>query len=289
MGIELPNVHHANVSQVARDVALGGLRRELYPVCFQDPLDERSEAFLRAVASECEHRAEDFSMPVPRPFRDLCAQVGIDTDGEAGHEALAMLRNLRDKGFLRWSFPNLDGDVWPTYAGMVRATKRDEVEWIERLSGLIREWETTSIEIKRELDLASTRGKRTLVRSVLALATTKSSGPRYLVLGFNPDSHEFTTPVDPDAITQDRIEDILNAYTEPVPQVRWRTVGWPGGLVGVIDVLRDPAHIPYRVKKAIEDLAPGDVFVRHSSHIEPPTDAERDALDAEGRAARGEA
>lgn len=49
--------------------------------------------------------------------------------------------------------------------------------------------------------------------------------------------------MDARAVTQDRIEDILNAYTDPVPRIRWHGAGWAGGLVGMLEVLRDPADI----------------------------------------------
>ena len=62
-----------------------------------------------------------------------------------------------------------------------------------------------------------------LVKELLGLVTTKSSGARYLAIGFDDNTHEFTTTVDP-AITQDRIEDILNAYCIQAPRFKFTAV-----------------------------------------------------------------
>ena len=80
------------------------------------------------------------------------------------------------------------------------------------------DWETTTVEFKRQVNLKLDKEKAEFVRDVLALATTKASGRRWLVIGFDNNTHQFTVSVDP-AITQDRLEDILNAYASPAPQM----------------------------------------------------------------------
>jgi hypothetical protein len=50
-------------------------------------------------------------------------------------------------------------------------------------------------------------------------------------------------------------------------------------------VLRDPAKVPYRVNKTLPHISKGNVYVRHGSQVESPTQAELAALEAEGRAA----
>jgi hypothetical protein len=122
------------------------------------------------------------------------------------------------------------------------------------------------------------------VRDILALATTKSSGQRFLIVGFDDQTQQFVQSVDP-AITQNRLEQILNAYAAPVPQIRYHRVAWEQGEIGVIKVLRDPAKVPYRVTKTLAHISRGDVYVRHGSQVEPPTPAELAALEAEGQAA----
>ena len=88
--------------------------------------------------------------------------------------------------------------------------------------------------------------KGEFVRDILGLATTKSSGQRYLIIGFSDDTREFFASVD-SGITQNRLEQILHAYCEPTPDVVFWRVPWTGGEVGLIEVKRDPSNIPYRV------------------------------------------
>ena len=175
-------------------------------------------------------------------------------------------------------------DVYPTYVGIVRATEQIQTELQQLVAALLPEWETTNIEFKRQLDLATKADKAEFIRDILALATTKSSGERFLIVGFDDKTHQFLQSVDP-AITQNQLEQLLNAYAAPAPEIRYHRVAWDQGEVGVIKVLRDPAKVPYRVNKSLAHISKGDVFVRHGSQVEPPTPAELAALEAEGRAA----
>jgi predicted HTH transcriptional regulator len=141
-----------------------------------------------------------------------------------------------------------------------------------------------TVEFKRQLDLATKAHKAGFIRDILALAATKSSGERFLIVGFDDKTHQFLQSVDP-AITQNQLEQLLNAYAAPAPEIRYRRVAWDQGDVGVIKVLRDPAKVPYRVNKTLAHISKGDVYVRHGSQVEPPTPAELAALEAQGRAA----
>jgi len=74
---------------------------------------------------------------------------------------------------------------------------------------------------------------------------------------------------------------------DPIPEIRYHTVVWETGEVGVIEVLRDPAKIPYRVARDLGNLiSVGEIYVRHGTQVEQPTPGELAALEAEGRAAR---
>lgn len=124
------------------------------------------------------------------------------------------------------------------------------------------------------------------MRDILALATTKSSGRKFFVIGFSDKTHEFAQSVDL-AITQERLERILHAYTTPTPEILYRTVVWEDGTIGVIEVVRVSAKIPYRASKSLGgQTEAGKVYVRHGTHVEEPTAAELAALEAEGRVAR---
>jgi hypothetical protein len=55
--------------------------------------------------------------------------------------------------------------VYPTYIGIVRVTEQAQTE----LQQLVAQWETTNIEFKRQLDLASKAEKAEFVRDILSI------------------------------------------------------------------------------------------------------------------------
>lgn len=61
--------------------------------------------------------------------------------------------------------------------------------------------------------------------------------------------------------------------------------------MGKLEIMGDPKKLPYKVRDSVGDkkrIEAGDVFVRHGSLVEKPTDAEPKAIEDEGRRARGE-
>lgn len=140
--------------------------------------------------------------------------------------------------------------------------------------------------MKRRLDLGTDEGKGKLVRHCLALATTRVSGRRFLVVGYEDATLAFAETPGP-KVTKERVEQILHAYTDPTPDIRFRRLKVPGGEAVLIELVRDPARVPYRVSKAIGPLAVGDVYVRHGTSSEDPTARELRELEQEGRAAQG--
>jgi hypothetical protein len=178
----------------------------------------------------------------------------------------------------------------PTYRGVVRATQRIASEWQQRLEALVDEWETVTVDFKETLGLKTDRQKSEFVKDAIALATTKASGrERYIVVGYNDESRRFTTPFDP-SIDQDRIEDIVNAYIRPPhPGVRLIRVPTGIGEAAVIELMRDPKHVPYRVAKVVQKLALDDTFVRHGTHAARPDPEELAELLAEAERANRDA
>jgi hypothetical protein len=60
-------------------------------------------------------------------------------------------------------------------------------------------------------------------------------------------------------------------------------------VVGTIEILRDRKRLPYVVARSLGDkkrIERGQVFVRHGSQTEAPTERELDALCEEGEQAR---
>jgi hypothetical protein len=62
--------------------------------------------------------------------------------------------------------------VYPTYIGIVRVTEQAQTELQQLVAGLVAQWETTNIEFKRQLDLASKAEKAEkaeFVRDILSI------------------------------------------------------------------------------------------------------------------------
>jgi hypothetical protein len=272
------------LTQAGRQAAAESLRM-LWPEIMDVYLDNEQLTFLRACVGLCEECHPDVAL-----LRYVTGQEVTVTLGWANPDfnlVFDIARKLEEAGLLaKRSGLGQPIDVCPTYAGIVRATEGAQAALRQLVADLVPEWETTTVEFKRQVNLKQDKEKAEFVRDVLALATTKASGRRWLVIGFDDSTHQFTASVDP-AITQDRLEDILNAYARPAPRIHYQPVRWNGGEVGLLEVFRDPTRIPYRVTRSLAHISVGNVYVRHGSHVEPPTTAERADLDAEGHAANG--
>ena len=130
---------------------------------------------------------------------------------------------------------------------------------------------------------ARTKGKHACQAIVSLRVLTKVA---QMLISFSDDGEPHTESVAP-AITQDRLENILQAYAAPTPQVRYRVVPWNTTDIGLVEVVREPELLPYLSTSDIGKLEVGAIFVRHGSHTERATVAEEASLHEEGRAARG--
>lgn len=171
-----------------------------------------------------------------------------------------------------------------TYDGVVWETRADLTLWTRFLDGLIDEWETTSVDFKRELVLVTNDNKVEFIKDILALADTLVSGRRWMIIGVDNSTRALHTPPDP-KITQDRLEQIVDRYIAPSLDIRYRTVQYRDGTLGILEVLPDRTKLPYRVKKALtgqkKSMHVGDLFVRHGSHVVKPDAEEEQAMIAE--------
>ncbi len=210
-------------------------------------------------------------------------------DENAKTRLYAIARELEQLGFLSCIFTA--GAVWmtATYQGLVWQTRRDITLESSFLDNLVKEWETTNVEFKRELGLDTNDQKIEFVKDLLGLANTKASGKRWLIIGFDNKTQRYAAPPDP-RLTQNRIEQIIADYIEPYLDVRYSVVDYRLGKVGKIEVLREAHKLPYHVTKALKgdkkQMTHGQIFVRHGSQTEPPTPAELQALQEEGDQAR---
>lgn len=252
-------------------------------------LEERTERFLARMVEESEQRTDAFAFVREVEGDDILRAIGEDPDQG---RSISLVRLLEQLGLADGSGGTFGRTpVFPTYAGIVRATERVASEAQQLVLHLLEDWETTNIEFKRELHLDTKDEKAEFVRDALALATTQVTADRYLITGFDPKTHDFATTTD-STVTQDRIEDVLNGYSEPPVPVKYTTFPWihGSGDVGLVHVRRDRTNVPYRVKKdlngATKSIRAGQVFVRHSSHVAEASAEEIADLEAEAKRAR---
>lgn len=285
------NVHQILETENTRKLRAGTALSTVWPSFFETFLEDEQREYLNALVHIAEEQHEDIADVQWTTATQVFKALGWSTSERADHSrALAIVNILSEAGMVRTQLTTGSIDAVravPTYRGVVFATQQVATEWQQRLADMAAEWETTTVEYKREVKLGSAAQKGEFVKDMLGLATTKASGrDRFLVIGFDNDSHDFTQSVDA-GITQDRIEQILHQYIEPMVDVRYFTVPMRGGgEAGVIEVRREAVKIPYRVRRDIGKLDAGNIFVRHGSQTEPPTELELEALVAEGERAR---
>lgn len=263
----------------------------VWPSFFQTFLEPEQIEFLSALVRVAEDQHEHVADVQWATATEVFETLGWSTIERADHgRALSIVNILAEAGLVktRITMGSIDSvRCRPTYKGVVLATQQVATEWQQRLAEMAEEWETTTVEHKREVKLSSAAQKGEFVKDILGLATTKASGrERYLLIGYDNDSRTFVQSVHA-GMTQDRIEQILHQYTEPMPEIRYFSVPMrDDGEAGVIEVRRDATKVPYRVRRDIGRLKAGDMFVRHGSQTEPPTERELEALMDEGERAR---
>lgn len=294
--IQVINEHQLAETEATRRLRAGAQLRSTWPQFFASYLEPAPAEFLNALVRLSlvadNGWADTAWLTAAQVFTELGWSTSERTDITRAHELCNVLEEPQaDFIQSRRASGSLPAILLrPNYRGVVRATQQLASEWQQRLGALVDEWETVTVDFKETLALKTDRQKAEFVKDAIALATTKASGrERYIVVGYNDESRTFTAPLDP-SIDQDRIENIVNAYIRPPhPGVRLIRVPIGVGEVGVIELTRDPRHVPYRVAKAVQKLVLDDVFVRHGTHAARPdpeelaelmTEAERADRDA---------
>lgn len=214
-------------------------------------------------------------------------------DGEA--RVLQVARRLHELGLVfRQDFPgpgfSLQANLSATYRGLVWETRRGFTLESKFIDHLAEEWETTSVEFKRELHTNTADEKAEVVKDLIGLANTQASGRRWLIVGFDDKTRGYHGPPDP-KITQNHLEQILSQFTAPVVDVRYQVISYRLGFIGKLEILRDPKKLPHCVAKSVggkKRITQGQTFVRHGSQTEEPTPAELKALQEEADRARGD-
>jgi hypothetical protein len=255
-----------------------------------EPVLERA---LRIINERSNVPDEDFGRVEYVSTNTVCCELGLSNNDLTLEDVEEMLRELKALGLVYWNGGEYPDEVRSTYRGLVWETRRDLVIGARFINGLVAEWETTSVDFKRELTLDTASQKAEFVKDVIGLANTQASGRRRMIIGFDDKTREHHGPPDP-RITQDRIEQILGDYIKPFVDVRYEVIDYRASKVGVLEVLRGAGKLPHIVAKSLGDKAAGDkkrieegqIFVRHGSQTEPPTLAEMDAIREEAERAR---
>ena len=256
----------------------------LWEAICAEVLDEEEAAVVRAI-NRLSARTEGAYC-----WLELIEHTGVlcELDWNGGYHHFAPIaKALHAVDLLSWH-PTAGGSSQrATYRGLVWDTRRGFTLHSRQIDGLVQEWETTSVDFKQELRLDTASDKAEVVKDVTALANTQASGRRWLVVGFVDKTRAYYGPPNP-ALTQDRFEQILSEYVAPAIDVRYEVWDYRAGKVGILEILRDPTRVPYRVARSIGEkgkrrVEAGQVFVRHGSHTAEASEEELRAL-AEERA-----
>jgi hypothetical protein len=279
---------NVKLGATGRQIGTLGLSDTLWPALFkQAKIEDADREFLAKAVELSEQRFLNCASTRHITAAEMMTALGREVDVL---DMVGAFKRLKDGPIeLIMGIAALDGtiDFRVRYAGVVLATEQVQSELVDLVDGLLDDWETVTVEIKREVHLKTKEQKAEFVKDVLAIANTKATGSRFILIGWDPKTRIFTSSVDA-SLTQDRMEQILGAYLDPVPGVKYRTFEWKSGKAGLIEVARRAWEVPYRVKVAIGRLGVGAVRVRHGTQIEEPSDAELQALVEEGTRARAE-
>ncbi len=174
------------------------------------------------------------------------------------------------------------------YRGLVWETRRSSTGETKRIRALVAYGETTSVDLKRDVDTRTKDQKAELIKDLLGLANTQATPPHLLLIGFDDKTRVYHGA--PNArLTQEHLEQLVEQYTSPILGVRYRVFDLPWGRVGEIEVARERVKLPYRVGVSVGDkkrIEVGTIFVRHGSLTVPATLDEEAAIRDEGDRAR---
>jgi hypothetical protein len=249
-------------------------------------LDEKQETALRYFNNLSQKIEENYSLLQEIDSQE-CDSVYDNDEGK--RIFLAVARELKEIGFLKIrETANVRFKFCSTYKGLVWEHRRVFTSEAKFIDQLVKEWETTSVDFKRELTLNNDNQKAEFVKDVLSLANTQASGRRWMIIGFDDKTRTYYQAPD-SSLTQNRFEQILSCYTAPVVSIKYEVADYRSGPVGKLEVLRESVKLPYKVAKTVggkKQIIAGEIFVRHGSQVEKPTSDERQAIEEEGERAR---
>ena len=98
--------------------------------------------------------------------------------GELDREAIFVSAKTLDRlRLISWTPTiGMHFTAYITYRGLARLLKRDFTIVSQEIDELLKEWETTSVEFKREVRTDTADEKAEFIKDILALANTQASG-----------------------------------------------------------------------------------------------------------------
>jgi hypothetical protein len=275
-----------SISKAGRDYAADMI--PLWSQICQEKLDMEYEQFLRGINRLSQKTALDHSWLEMVTHDTIISELG---GSENAGRLWSIAHELEQWGFVSGFFTT-EGTFYlqATYKGLVWETRRGLTLESKFIDDLIRDWETTSVEFKSDVNTDTASQIAEFTKDVLSLATTKASGQRWMIIGFDDETH-YCGPPNP-KLSQNHLEQLLHEYTTPMVQVRYQVVDYRKGPVGKLEVFRDAKGLPYKVKKSLGSqtdkrrIREGDIYVRHGSQVQHPTPEELQALQEEGEQAR---
>lgn len=145
-------------------------------------------------------REERYARLVEHTVEEVFAHLGWPWPTEDISRIVLIHKTLKEAGLARGVLAagGYVHGLSPTYGGVVRVTQAEPNQVRRIVEGLIPDWETTTVEFKREVPLNNPEQKVEFVKDLCALATTKASGAeRFLVVGFDARTRRFVRSVDP--------------------------------------------------------------------------------------------
>jgi Divergent AAA domain. len=274
-----------------RDLANENDMTPLWQEICQEKLGQEQQQLLHVINTLSPHEAADHAWVEDISHEVLLAELGWTEGMDLLWPVSQELEELNLISCLQYLGPHLQCHA--TYRGLVWETRRGFTMESSFIDNLVDEWETTTVDFKRELSTDTASQVAELIKDVLSLATTKTSGQRWMIIGFDDKTHTYYGPPNP-KLTQNHLEQLMKQYTKPMVEVHYTVVDYRKGSVGKLEVRRDPEHIPYRVAKSVgaasekKRVVEDQIFVRHGSQVEPPTSDELQSLLAEGEQARSQ-
>ena len=258
-----------------------------FAIC-QEQIDVEHMQLLSLINRLSPHAASDHAWLESVNHQTIASELA---DWPA-HQIWNVAKELDEWGYVSGFFSAANTvSLEATYKGVVWETRRAFTLESKFIDGLVADWETTSVEFKRDLYTDKAGQVAEFIKDVLSLATTKASGQRWMIIGFDDDTHEYCGSPNP-KLTQNHFEQLLQEYTKPMVKVGYQVVDYRKGPVGKMEVFRDAKHLPYKVAKSLGSqndkrrITEGDIYVRHRSQVQKPTPEELQALQEEGDQAR---